>query len=289
LLHFITDTTHYADSILGANAEGTVHSVYRKTINLLLGGQLLAIQAAGSPLSPLSLLASLSEEQLGALPISAGQRVVCGVSDQILCIHAAAPVCFSWKNAARHSTVPQAVPSRETLSLLARTIRTVLTQSDRNGFSLIVQNDPAAEDSLIFSAAKRFLLQAQQAFRAGQYADSAEALGQVVGLGIGLTPSGDDFLCGVLAGLHLLGCTEEPFGRQLRQTVTQQLSRTNDISAAFLTCACRGQFSQAVCRLSDGLTPTEMAHLFSAIGHSSGMDTLCGVLFCLQLDLIEHE
>ena len=81
----ITDASAYACGILQSHSAGTVHSVYRKTINLLFGGQLLALQAAHSPLSPLSLILDLTEQQMQTLPAAAGQSV--SVSGGQLVIH----------------------------------------------------------------------------------------------------------------------------------------------------------------------------------------------------------
>ena len=47
----ITDLSLYAKTILEQHSSWTVHSVYRKTINLQSGDLLLALQTAGSPLS----------------------------------------------------------------------------------------------------------------------------------------------------------------------------------------------------------------------------------------------
>lgn len=54
---------------------GTVHSVYRKTINLSIGGTLAALQAKGSPISPISLITTLTSEEMESLEISAGDFV----------------------------------------------------------------------------------------------------------------------------------------------------------------------------------------------------------------------
>ena len=77
-----------------------------------------------------------------------------------------------------------------------------------------------------------------------------QCLCHLIGLGIGLTPSGDDFLCGFLAGLRLSDGSSVflPF---LEQHILHTLDRTNEISAAFLRCAVLGQFSAPVHLLTD--------------------------------------
>ena len=55
--------------ILQSHAVGHVHSVYRKTINLQFGEQLVSLQTASSPVSPLSLITELSQDAMEQLPI----------------------------------------------------------------------------------------------------------------------------------------------------------------------------------------------------------------------------
>ena len=52
----ITQLSCYTEQILRNLISGTVHSVYRRTINLTDGKQILSLQADHSPLSPISLL-----------------------------------------------------------------------------------------------------------------------------------------------------------------------------------------------------------------------------------------
>ena len=73
-LFSITDTSDYLNELLSGETSGTVHSVYRKTINLSIGGT-LALQAKGSPISPISLITTLTSEEMEHLEISAGDFV----------------------------------------------------------------------------------------------------------------------------------------------------------------------------------------------------------------------
>ena len=147
-------------------------------------------------------------------------------------------------------------------------------------------------------------------YRDKKYTETGIELARLIGLGIGLTPSGDDFLCGVLAGLILTGQTESAFARSLHKAIAEHLNDTVDVSAAFLRCALKGQFSLAVNHLlvNTGCeSPQDTSHVkctpqiapgianvpaitenFLAIGHSSGTDTLCGILYALELFLFSE-
>ena len=74
-LFSITDTSDYLNELLSGETSGTVHSVYRKTINLSINGTLAALQAKGSPISPISLITTLTSEEMESLEISAGDFV----------------------------------------------------------------------------------------------------------------------------------------------------------------------------------------------------------------------
>ena len=111
------------------------------------------------------------------------------------------------------------------------------------------------------------------------------ALG-LLGLGPGLTPSGDDFVGGLLIALRHLGseALAERIGRQILPECT---GLTNLISAAYLRWAARGIGGsalhgtlEALCRVERGAQDANLSAL-SAVGHSSGWDALAGaVLGC---------
>ena len=77
MCHVITTTSTYADQILSCRISGTVHSVYKKTINIRLGQHLLALQSTASPLSPISLITDMEGKSMDQLPIRPGQPVNC--------------------------------------------------------------------------------------------------------------------------------------------------------------------------------------------------------------------
>lgn len=278
----IQRTTALVRQLLSARTTGTVHSVYRKTINLSFDGTLVALQAAGSPLSPISLITSLTEQEMSDLPVSVGQPVsltadTIHLPETAFCLDAAETV----------ETMLMPVSESDLPSLTAQ-IRSILKHSTKGGFrNILFPSDKPTQlgEQLVLAAAENHMNLCSQKIRLFHYTTAAYRLSSIIGLGIGLTPSGDDFLCGVLAGLILRDCTDHPFSTALQQQITQKLPDTNDISRAFLQCALQGQFSEAVCSLRHTSDAAQLSTAFSAIGHSSGMDTLCGILYALTLSL----
>jgi hypothetical protein len=105
--------------------------------------------------------------------------------------------------------------------------------------------------------------------------DEAEAL---IGLGPGLTPSGDDYLGGMLVALRLVGRGVQADGlwRWLQPRLT---SRTSAISAAHLVAAAAGEAHEA---LHDVLNGDLNLDKLDAVGHCSGWDALAGAAAVLQ-------
>jgi hypothetical protein len=114
-----------------------------------------------------------------------------------------------------------------------------------------------------------------------------EMAGQVIGLGAGLTPSGDDLLVGFLAVLHRTGhaATLLDHARWLDILV----ANTTDLSAAFLRCAVAGHFSEPMVRLMHALYRVEFcdwhtpAADLARVGHSSGVDAMVGMALATHL------
>lgn len=256
---------------------GTVHSLYRRTINLDFQGTLISIQSEGSPVSPISLILPCRAEELATFPCAVGTPCRMEAS----CIHLGdMTLSLSDSTGVYTSTLSGNAPD----SHLAEGLRLILRAAP-GGFAPLVLGNPASESDLIACAAETNLQRADAAFAAEDYEESARALTRLLGLGIGLTPSGDDFLCGLLALSSFAGGRHSTFARTLREKVRERPEDTNRISRAFLQCALEGHYSRAITRLfSDAARSPEALALhhaedFLAIGHTSGMDTLAGILW----------
>jgi Protein of unknown function (DUF2877) len=115
----------------------------------------------------------------------------------------------------------------------------------------------------------------------------AATIAPLIGLGPGLTPSGDDFLGAALIALSLL--SESGLQLQLWQTVQPLLpALSNDISAAHLAAAAGGLGSDALHDLLGAvvtgrvdLVPVHVGAVAS-IGHTSGVDAIAGAVTVLR-------
>ena len=113
----------------------------------------------------------------------------------------------------------------------------------------------------------------------GLQGSQAEVL---IGLGAGLTPSGDDFLGGAMIALRALGQPAIADG-VADWVLPLARTRTHPISFAHLACAAGGEGADAIHRTFASLCrpgcPELVAALdgVAAIGHTSGWDALAGV------------
>lgn len=276
----IIQTSDYCRSLLQKDSIGNIHSVYRKTINLQLAGHLFALQDCQSVLSPVSLITSLSAEEINHLGVRTDMNVI--ISRGTITIPQISDLTFSFSDAAIQDL--RLAPASGEPATLISLIQSALDLSEGNGFSGIFRSSAGSESLFdpVLEYAKRQINLCSSCLLEGRIEAAAEALRKMVGLGIGLTPSGDDFLCGVLAGIRLYGRESSSFYASLEKELESHLTDTNDISRTFLVCAMQGQFSLPVIQLTAKKVPLDILEEFSQIGHSSGLDTLCGLLYALS-------
>ncbi len=137
----------------------------------------------------------------------------------------------------------------------------------------------------------------------GSPGDIPEDVVSLIGLGPGLTPSGDDFLGGALVALRTLkrDAAADPLADWIKRRAP---ALTNDISLAHLSAACDGEGLEPVHRALNAILENGVRDLFlmrrsekpvkpsltrfsalarlGAVGHSSGFDAFSGVLAVVE-------
>ena len=112
----------------------------------------------------------------------------------------------------------------------------------------------------------------------------ADAARKLIGLGRGLTPSGDDFLCGFLT---ILSEVDHPLAEKVKKVIAANLHRTTDISAAYLQSVLKDEYFTIYGDVGfalfweDPFAP--YCDFVLAMGASSGTDTLLGALAAAKL------
>lgn len=125
-------------------------------------------------------------------------------------------------------------------------------------------------------------LQMAEAVARADAATAIAAAAHLVGLGPGLTPSGDDVLAGAIAALRLLGADENFTDSLAEGVVSIARDRTTGLAATLLASAARGDVCAEVADVMRGLTDEQplrpaVARLLR-VGHTSGTDLAHGVL-----------
>ncbi len=152
----------------------------------------------------------------------------------------------------------------------------------------------AATDDLVLVRARHTILSLVDACLKRDGPRIARCADELVGLGAGLTPSGDDFVGGLLFAAHALlhaypGSAEFDLGI----TVEPYRMRTNQISFALLNDLANGHAIEPMHITVNGIltgeslrrTQLSIAHL-TRVGHSTGWDMLAGLFTAL---LMTHE
>jgi Protein of unknown function (DUF2877) len=117
---------------------------------------------------------------------------------------------------------------------------------------------------------------------------AATILMRLIGLGPGLTPAGDDFIVGYLAGLWSSASAAPSrlqFLSSLGSSLAQAAVHANDVSRTQIRCAVRGHFAEPLAALAEKIAhATELASVGEAtkaalqVGSTSGADGVFGLL-----------
>ncbi len=271
---------------------GRVQSCYARIINLQTpAGRLLTLQGEGRLQAPLALALATDVEALGAhLPI--GALVVQDISAatgypaalRLRCT--AVPVWDGSLQASLCLTSP--VLAHRATTLAAWLCRYAPTR----GLAplLSVRGCDATGHSATCAAVHTVLaplLSVRHPFAGTTLLTLVQGL---VGLGEGLTPSGDDCLVGLLAVLHVTGYLPSLCSPPVRVQFCQCVHLgTSQLSGEFVRCALEGHFAEPVVRLmralctpGTGVWQTHAATLAS-VGHSSGVDAMVGIALGCRL------
>lgn len=278
---------------------GTVHSVFRQACNLWLEpGTLLTLLPCQKGNVPHGIRLDTSSHSVFPHALRVGQPVAC--RGGILRIDGA-DFSVDLRNARLWHVDLQTMqidcrrPAQAQVWAIAWSeLNTYPRRSDLSGIMEGVspsEKPPTASEVLLQQSAHAVptLLQATRDF---QFEDARTSIRLLIGLGPGLTPSGDDFLVGYMAGLW---CTARAHPSRMRflKDLGSELSEvsriTNAISCAYLRSSAKGHVSEALAKLAQQLNQANnMSSVRAAtraalqVGHTSGSDGVLGMLLgCL--------
>lgn len=183
------------------------------------------------------------------------------------------------------------LPHGDRMALMALVARDLLTRGGVSDFGRLI---PAMLGDEGGSEAKGnpaypFVERLQHSLREGKLTDIARCMQAILGMGTGLTPSGDDVVAGSLLALTRWGHALAPGmeTKALVQEVVQAAYRkTTTLSANLIECAGQGQANERLVLALDGILSGETdastcAGYLAGWGNTSGLDVLAGMALAL--------
>jgi hypothetical protein len=272
-----------AAAALTDGARGEIGAVFERCFYAVIGGQWLCLVPKGGGAGPLN--ATAGEPSFGDLAgrLRVGYRAI--VREGAL---AAGPFIFSFSGANRWRPEPPRAWSGETVARGLMQLRQTIAARALPPEGLAPLLKPQAAFLNPVARAAQAPLQHLRTMIAknGNARPDATPLIPLLGLGPGLTPSGDDAIGGALIALHLLGET------RLRDRLWIALSplakeATGSVSLAHLSAAAEGFGHEVVHRLANAIVAgdsdlRDALGAVEAIGHTSGWDALVGIVTAFE-------
>ncbi|QIK61960.1 DUF2877 domain-containing protein [Leucobacter viscericola] len=260
---------------------GVVHSVFAHSCNLAVAGTLLTLQDSANLHSPTSIRIAGHAGRRWQPSVAPGQPV--WLADGLIRIGGSGESTYTLDISGAEVWRPHHALQFATLNTATTVqLRRVVHEHPVGG-----GNRPdlcAAVDAL------RKIL-AQNATCSATSDELATAVGALIGLGPGLTPSGDDLLVGLLATLARSGGTyARDVANEVAAVIATRGEATTDVSRHYLQLATEGKFSQPLTELLDALTRPDLVDLQStciqhvlAVGATSGADAIAGIVLGLSV------
>lgn len=248
-----------------------VHSRHERTVNLLQGDFLFCISTDELDDAPRTVRVGAAHwPQVAA---SADEAQIIGSAIWLDSSSGAASCTILLDDARRWAPSHAPVDASRIPALVEAIEASIRPAAARAGFERAV----AAE----LTARTRRLEQAVAAADGPAVVDAARRL---LGLGVGLTPSGDDVLCGLALVANLPGAATAAAMPALRTLADDLPAATTPVSAATLAEALDGRGRDRLHRLLSAATTADRATDLAAatasvraIGHTSGADLLAGI------------
>jgi hypothetical protein len=284
------------------NGDGKVHSVFERTFNVLFGDELVGIGRRDVARSPINLVTDIaSSESMSSLGISKDMQVE--VDDRLLIggmLEISLEGAMIWQPRDHVDGHPNFDHVKKNLKILEKFIA---ENRRREGLGeLLSHTDEIAVGKISSTSnfndvAKVVLPNLVNLFRAIESEnvnDIGKISGNLIGLGPGLSPSGDDALIGLMVALwwttNSLGGDIERV-RKINETIITHANKTTLLSKQLLRHAARGETNEIVEALFDGIFVGEPEDVIAGarkvlrIGETSGVDMMVGLLLGLRVGL----
>ena len=265
-----------------------VQSVYRSVVNITTADGLLTVASPEAGGLPNGILADLGPDwrMIGLQPgiVVYASDASIGVPDADLEIQLDAALRWSprFQTSGEAADVATARWRRRTST--ARTI--AQARAPDGGFGALLHEDAHDDRIGLIDVARPIVAELIDALESSERRAAADVATGLIGLGPGLTPSGDDTLVGIEAALHAL---DSPAAGFLAPAMRGVEERTTALAATLLRHAAAGEFAERLHALLASLLGPDDETIAAAIdratawGATSGTDCLLGVLIGLDV------
>jgi Protein of unknown function (DUF2877) len=265
-----------------------VQSVYRSAVNITTADGLLTVASPEGGGLPNGILADLGPDWR-AIGLSPGM-VVSASDASIQVAEAGIEVQFDmasrWSPRLGSSAAAADAATARWAGRTAATRTIAQARASAGGFGALLRDDVSHDPVGLLGVARPMMAELVVALETGDPSLAAEVAARLIGLGPGLTPSGDDVLVGIEAALHALA---RPSAGFLASAMIDVEERTTALAATLLRHAAAGEFAERLHILlaallgSDDETIPAAIHRAAAWGATSGSDCLLGVLIGLDI------
>lgn len=269
----------FLERLQEGNFRGTVHSVFQKAINIMdEEGILYTILKKEMDKGPMAL--HVLEDDLSCLNINVKDPVT-GDEHQLIL----GKVSISLKE-----MIPYGFLQREyrPSPFLASNIKKVRLQLEE-----MKDENPSPYGREVERLLNERLSHLKNAFMRDDEANILEASLKLIGLGPGLTPSGDDMILGILSVLNLKNTPHEKYRYLYEQVIEHAYTQTNILSYFGLKRAYDGWIRQDITDFTIAMIEKENIEKelekILQIGSSSGQDIAYGILSLLEASDIERK
>lgn len=272
-----------------------VHSVFRRAVNILGDNVWISLHPRLVPLNPYSigLDVDASRTSTGFLECYRGETVVIEDSCIILGkrrvtirLGGARQVRLNLKA----FTGSRRQDAGQCLRQLLLTVQSFPTESPflRGVIALDRKSsEPAGLDDPFTRRSYSIIAGISRAWQVGSGEHLGNEVARAIGFGIGLTPSGDDFITGMLGATEFFA-SASPLRKIMLESVTSNIHSTTLPSYYMLRAALDGCYPEVLIRMllaiaHDEVSMSRELKVLRTIGATSGDDMLAGIILTLKM------
>lgn len=288
--------------IFTTNPKGHVHSVFNTSFNLSFGGHLVHVGALESGLAPFGIGMEKANAHLLTALVAADLEVYWDSNSMSVQFPKGISLSLVEVKWTKHKMQPftYEYPSLvESYTFLANRLlqddwKIGLAETEEEKKRIVhYLLDPS---STIVDIQVLDKLEALEDLVSHRELDAENVFDYWIGRGLGLTPSGDDCITGICAVLSAFEGADQSFMHKLRSYLDERgRKRTTHIALEYLLYASENKFHSHLLQLCYVLDKPRGSEFLKAIeelkeiGHTSGADTLVGMLIGMKAAVIHKK